>query len=129
MNPRYFKGLEVLRTLDPERRSRLLEGLKAIAPDLADHVVEFAYGDIHSRPGLDLKTRELVTVAALAAGGAPEDQLAGHLATALDLGWSAEQLTEALMQLSVSVGFPAAMNGLAALKQVLGEDQDERTRA
>jgi 4-carboxymuconolactone decarboxylase len=127
MNDRYERGLRVLQSLGPERRARLVDTLSALAPELAAHVVEFAYGDIHARPGLDLKTRELVTVAALAAAGAPEDQLVSHLGAALELGWSAEQLTEALMQLSVCAGFPAAMTGLVALKRVLGETPEERT--
>ena len=121
MTDRYERGLEVLRALEPEQRARILDGLRRIAPDLADHMVEFAYGDIYGRPGLDLRTRELLAVVGLAATGAAPDQLMQHLATSLDLGWTAEDLTEALMQIAIHAGFPAAMNGLAALKQVLAE--------
>jgi 4-carboxymuconolactone decarboxylase len=123
---RHRRGLKVLEALGPDRRARLVQGLQVIAPELADRVAEFAFGDLYARPGLDLKSRELITVAALASIGAAPAQLKPQLAAALAAGWSAAQLTEALMQLSVYAGFPAAMNGLGALREALAETR-ERT--
>ena len=54
---RYRAGLETAMKLDPEGPERLEAALREIAPDLYRHIVEFAFGDILSRPGLDPKTR------------------------------------------------------------------------
>ena len=50
---------------DPEAGRKLIEGLSDIAPDMGRFIIEFPYGDIYSRPGLDMKSREIATVAAL----------------------------------------------------------------
>ncbi len=92
-----------------------LAGLEAMAPGLRDSLVEFAFGDIYLRPGLDLKTRELSIVCALAGMGGVQPQLTGHLVYALQLGWTAEELREALIQIVPIAGFPRAVNGLLAL--------------
>ena len=66
---RYRRGLETARILDPGGAERLEAALKEVAPDLYRHIVEFAFGDILSRPGLDPKTREIATVSALTSLG------------------------------------------------------------
>ena len=75
MDDRYRRGLDLLNTLDREQGARILASLQDIAPDFARFVVEFAFGDICARPGLDLKTREIATVAALTALGTAPAQL------------------------------------------------------
>lgn len=62
---RYQKGLEKLKELNPEMD--IGEGFKDIAPDLTRYVVEFAFGDVYSRPGLDNKQKVLTTITALVA--------------------------------------------------------------
>jgi 4-carboxymuconolactone decarboxylase len=121
INPRFERGLDTLRAIDPQQPVRLLSEVSAIAPDFAAYLVEYAFGDIGSRPGLDLKQRELVAVVALAALGTAAPQLKARLHGALKLGWSEAELVEALMQLSVHAGFPSAINALAALKDTLAE--------
>ncbi len=66
---RYARGWEKLKEVDGEAGERVIEGLKDIAPDLARYTIEFPFGDIYSRPQLDLKSREIATVAALTAMG------------------------------------------------------------
>ena len=120
METRYERGLSVLEALDREQGARILAALEDVAPDFARLLVEFAFGDICARPGLDLKTREIATVAALTALGTAPAQLRVHIKAALNLGCSRTELTEAIMQMAVYAGFPAALNGLAAAKEVFG---------
>lgn len=75
---RYRKG--VARRAKLFDHSTIVPRLKEISPALADAIVEFAFGDIHDRPGLDLKTRELVIVSALAAQSGLETELRSHIA-------------------------------------------------
>ena len=69
MDDRYQRGMAVLARLDREQGARLLAALEGVAPDFGRLLVEFAFGDICARPGLDLKTREIATIAALTALG------------------------------------------------------------
>lgn len=64
-NDRYERGKSLLMDINANNAEKLVESLKDVAPDMHQYVFEFAYGDIYSRPGLDVKTRELATVAAL----------------------------------------------------------------
>src|SRR5919109_3112697 len=66
---RYERGLKALGAIDGESGQRVVESLKDIAPDFARYLIEFPFGDIYSRPGLDLKSREVAVVAALTALG------------------------------------------------------------
>ena len=118
MNERHRRGLEVLDRLDPELGPRILAAYEDIAPDFGPMLAEFAFGEVLARPGLDLRTREIATVAALAALGTAPAQLRAHMRAALNLGWTREELVELMMQMAVYAGFPAAINGLAAAKEV-----------
>ena len=118
MDGRYQRGLALIDRLDREQGARILAALEDVAPDFARLLVEFAFGDICARPGLDLKTREIATVAALTALGTAPAQLRVHIKAALNLGCSRTELIEAIMQMAVYAGFPAALNGLAAAKEV-----------
>lgn len=116
---RYDAGWAALSHIDGEAGFRVVDSLKAIAPDLAHFVVAFAFGDIYTRPGLDLLSREIVTVAALAAMGTATAQLKVHIHGLLNVGGTPEQLTETLIHTAVYAGFPAAINGMLAAQDVL----------
>jgi 4-carboxymuconolactone decarboxylase len=115
---RYVRGLETLKELDGDFGDRLLASLADVAPDFARFVVEFPFGDIYTRPGLDLKTREIATIAALTALGYAPAQLKVHIEAALNVGCTQREITEVIMQMAVYAGFPAALNGLAVMKEV-----------
>jgi 4-carboxymuconolactone decarboxylase len=121
---RYRRGWEVLRALDAAQSEKVLANLREIAPDFAKYVVEFPFGDIYSRPGLDLKTRELTAVAALTAMGNAIPQLKVHIGYALKTGSSREEVLEVIMQMAVYAGFPAALNGLYAAKEVFQQPRE-----
>jgi 4-carboxymuconolactone decarboxylase len=121
---RYQRGWEKLLEIDKEQGERVIEALKDIAPDLAKYVIEFPFGDIYSRPGLDLKSREIATVAALTAMGTATPQLKVHIHGALNVGCTRNEIVEVIMQMAVYAGFPAALNGMFAAKDVF-EERDE----
>lgn len=116
---RFERGLQQLTKIDGEAGQKVIESLQDICPDLARYTIEYPFGDIYSRPGLDLKTREIATVAALTAMGNCAPQLKVHLHAALNVGCSEEELKEVIIQMSGYAGFPAALNGMFALKEVL----------
>jgi 4-carboxymuconolactone decarboxylase len=118
---RYDRGWEKLKEVDGESGERVIESLKDIAPDFARLLIEFPFGDIYSRPGLDLKSREIAVVAALTALGNASPQLEVHLHGALNVGCSRQEIVEVIMQMAVYAGFPAALNGLSVAKKVFAE--------
>ena len=118
---RFQKGWAKLSEVDDRAGERVIESLKDIAPEFATLLIEFPYGDIFSRPGLDLKSREIAVVAALTALGNAAPQLKGHIHGALNVGCSQEEIVEIMMQMAVYAGFPAALNGLFAAKEVFAE--------
>jgi len=117
-NERYKKGWKTLNAINSDAGKRILDLLKDISPDMAKLVIEFPYGDIYSRPGLDLKTRELITIASLTTLGHAPSQLKAHIKNALNSGCTREEIIEVIMQMSVYAGFPASLNGLFAAQEV-----------
>jgi 4-carboxymuconolactone decarboxylase len=118
---RYQRGWDKLTEIDGEQGERVVQALKDIAPDFADLIVEFPFGDVYSRPGLDLKSREIATVAALTAMGNATPQLKVHVHGALNVGCTPQEIVEVMIQMAVYAGFPAALNGLFAAKAVFDE--------
>ena len=118
---RYERGWKKLKEIDGEAGERVIESLKDIAPDLARYTIEFPFGDVYSRPGLDLKSREIATVAALTALGNALPQLKVHINAALNVGCTRQEIVEVIIQMSVYAGFPAALNGMFAAKEVFKE--------
>lgn len=117
-NARYLQGLAKLREIDGQAGENVVASLADIAPDFARYLIEFPFGDIYSRPGLDLRAREIAVVAALTALGNAAPQLKVHLQAALNVGVTREEIVEVIMQMAVYAGFPAALNGLAAAREV-----------
>lgn len=115
------KGKTNLAMIEGSDRASIVEALQDISPDLANLAITFVYGDIYSRPGLTLQHRQLATVAALAAMGGLTPQLKFHIAGALNVGCPETQMVELMLHLAVYAGFPAALNGTAALREVFTE--------
>jgi len=117
-NERFERGCRALAAIDGEAGTRVVNQLADIAPDFARYIVEFPFGDIYTRPGLDLRQREIATIAALAALGNATLQLKVHIEAGLNVGLSRDEIVEVLIQMAVYAGFPAALNGLFAAKDV-----------
>lgn len=120
-NERYGQGWATLQQIDGEAGEWVVASLRDIAPDFARYLIEFPFGDIYRRPQLGLREREIATVAALAALGNATPQLKVHLHGALNVGVSTDEIVEVLMQMAVYAGFPAALNGLFAAREVFAE--------
>jgi len=113
---RYERGRERFLEVHDEKALSAVEGLG----DLGRAIVEFAYGDMYTRPGLALRDREIAAVAALVATGR-SSQIPQHLRASLKAGLSPEELREIILQTATIAGFPPAMNATATLKSVLAE--------
>lgn len=115
------RGKRALAEIDGEAGHKVVAALADIAPDFARYIFEFPFGDIYSRPGLDLRSREIATIAALTALGNAAPQLKVHIEAGLNVGVTRDEITEVIMQMAVYAGFPAALNGLFAAKEVFGQ--------
>ncbi len=121
---RYKQGWDKLKEIDGEIGEKVINGLKDISPDLAKFIIEYAFGDIYTRNGLDLKSKEIAVVAALTAMGTAQPQLKVHIHGALNTKSTINEVKEVILQMSVYSGFPSCINGMNALKDVLKERQE-----
>lgn len=118
MNERYEDGWKKLMEVDGEGGKRVIEALKDIAPDLGKYVIEFAFGDIYTREGLNLKQKQLVTIASLTTQGGCEPQLNVHINAALNVGLTPNEIVEAITHCIPYTGFPRVLNAIFVAKQV-----------
>jgi 4-carboxymuconolactone decarboxylase len=118
---RYERGMRTLQRVSSGSGAAVIESLKDIAPDLGRFIIEFAYGDVISRSGLDDKTKELATIAMCTALGTVQPQLAVHINAALTVGATAEEVVETIQQMAVYAGFPAALNGISIARKVFAD--------
>ncbi|WP_345817459.1 carboxymuconolactone decarboxylase family protein (plasmid) [Paraburkholderia sp. PREW-6R] len=115
---RYAQGWQQLRQIDGEVGEKVVAALAPIAPDFGRMLIEFGFGDIYSRPQLDLRAREIATIAALAALGNAQPQLKIHIEAALNVGCTRDEIVEVFIQMALYAGFPAALNALFAAHEV-----------
>jgi 4-carboxymuconolactone decarboxylase len=115
---RYERGIKALQRLSGEEDPSPVASLVDIAPDLGRFIAEFAYGDVISRPELEPRERQLVTIGALAALGNAAPQLRFHINGGLNAGLTRAEIVEALTQIAVYAGFPAAINAITAAREV-----------
>ncbi len=112
------RGLRMLRRLLGEDRAREIRAAwSKLSPDFAAYVTEFLAGEIWSRPHLDLRTRSLVTVAALAALGR-QNGLRLNIEMALNNGATKQEILETLLQMAPYAGFPACWEGLVIADEI-----------
>lgn len=88
--------------------------------DFQTFITEFAWGGVWTRPGLDRRSRSMITLTALVAGG-HLDELALHIRGALRNGLSRDEIKEVLLQTAVYCGVPAANSAFRIAQQVLDE--------
>lgn len=110
------RGRQRMLEIHGERSLATIEGLG----DLGRMVLEVAYGDVYSRPGLALRDRQIATVAVLVALGR-SSQLPIHLRSSLKAGLSVEELQEVILQTAVLAGFPPALNAWSTLKTIASD--------
>jgi 4-carboxymuconolactone decarboxylase len=118
---RYDRGLAKMREMFGTGIDSALKSLAATSPGLVRCLVEFPFGDIYPRPGLDLKTREMLTVAALTVLGYPQAELKDHIRGALNVGCTHDEILEIILQMAVYAGFPAALEAVKTAAGVFSE--------
>lgn len=118
---RIERGAAAMEAISPGATKMLRGMLRSIAPDLAEIVIAFAYGEVYSRTALPPRMRQLLTVASLASLGNAEPQLRFHIDAALNTGSSAREVLEVLYATAMFAGFPAALNAVAVAREVFKE--------
>lgn len=118
MNTRYKRGIEKLTEVDGNGGIHVIDSLKDIAPDLGTYIIEFAFGDIYSRDALTLQQREMITLSSLLTQGGCENQLKVHIAGALNVGLSKNEIIETFLQCIPYVGFPKVLNAVFTAKEI-----------
>jgi 4-carboxymuconolactone decarboxylase len=118
---RFERGKEVLDAVDGDAGARVIDSLTDIAPELGYQVVAWGFGEIYSRPELEPRDRQLVTLGMLTALGGCEPQLDVHVNASLNVGLTPKQIVEALLHSAVYCGFPRALNATLTAKKVFAE--------
>jgi len=119
---RYDRGLASMRAIFGSGIEPALDALATTSPDLVRSLIEFPFGDIYTRPGLDLKTREMLTVAALTVLGYAQAELKEHIRGAMNVGCTRNEILEIILQMAVYAGFPAALEAIKTAASVFGEE-------
>jgi 4-carboxymuconolactone decarboxylase len=127
-DPAYEAGLAVRRrVLGDAHVKRSLENATAFDQDFQDLVTRHAWGDIWTRPGLDHRTRSLITIAMLAAGGRHEE-LSLHIRATRNTGATPDEVKEVLLQVAVYAGMPAANSAFRIAKTAFEEMAEKGAR-
>ncbi|MEO5660794.1 MAG: 4-carboxymuconolactone decarboxylase [Polaromonas sp.] len=121
MQSDYEKGLATRKqVMGEDFVARALDGVTDFTRPIQEHITAKAWGDVWQRPGLDLKTRSLITVAMLTALG-KQHELKGHLRGALNNGATPAELQEVLLHAAVYCGVPAAVEAFRTAAEVVDE--------
>ena len=116
----FARGLAVRKAiLGDEHVARAQANTTALDDDFQRFITEVAWGSVWSRPGLDRRSRHLITLAMLAALD-KHDELAMHIAATARTGVTTEELKEVLLQVAIYAGVPSANAAFAIAKRVLG---------
>lgn len=115
------RGMEVMRMIDGEQGQAVIDSLADISPALGHHILAYGFGDVYGRPGLDARSRQLLTLGMLTALGGCEPQLKVHIGAALNVGITREEIVEAFLHASGYCGFPRALNATFVAREVFRE--------
>ena len=118
---RYARGLDVLRRIGGKNFDGPIKKLAETSADLARFTVEYPYGDVLSRPGIDLQLRQLCTVSMLLADGRAQPQLRFHIDGFLNAGGEPKALVELMFVAVALLGFPSAINAVGILRAVFAD--------
>ncbi len=118
---RRARGLEVMSRTSKGAGERVIKSLAEIAPDMADFIIDFSYGDVIARNILSPKHKEVAMIAICVAKGTMTPQMKVHIKAALNVGCSSQEIVELMNHMAVYAGFPAALNGITATRQVFEE--------
>lgn len=120
MSQRFNQGMKTLNAINGAGSGeKIVQVFEDVSPDLAQYAIEYGFGDLLSRKVLAVKTQEMIIIANLAALANAKPQLKAHINAALNVGVKQEEIAEIMLLTSAYAGFPAAINGTLALKEVV----------
>jgi 4-carboxymuconolactone decarboxylase len=115
------RGMKARReVLGDEHVDRAVAGITPFTADFQDFITRYAWGDLWSRPGIDRRTRSLITISLLAALG-HDEEVAMHVRAALGNGCTQDEIKETLLHVAVYAGVPAANRAFKLAQRVLDE--------
>lgn len=121
MSKKYEQGLEKIREVIGTSGESVVDSFQDIAPDLSKYIIEFPFGEIYSRTGLDLQKKQLVTLSSLVTQGDTEQALTVHIGGALNVGLTPNEIIEAFIQLLPYAGWPKVQNAINIARKVFEE--------
>ncbi len=120
---RFDEGLKVQKSIFGD----VIDKMHQTAPENQKHIPNylsaFCFGDIYTRSGLDIKTRELLTLCILSALRGSESQVKSHVSGNLNVGYSKDTMLEAITQCLPYIGFPGALNAISCINEVIPENK------
>ena len=122
---KYDIGFNRFKNIYGESGIRVLQNVNQTSPDMVKYIIEFAFGEIYNRKGLDIKSREIVSISSLLTLGNAVPQLKSHIHGALNIGCTRDEILEIVIQILLYSGFPNALNGLQTVKEVF-EERDKK---
>lgn len=120
-NTRFELGSETLKEIDGIGGENVIQSLQDIAPDVGKYIIEFAFGDVYTRPELSMQEREMITITSLLTTGGCEPQLEVHINGSLNVGLSPEKIIETFIQCIPYTGFPKVLNAIYSAKKIFAE--------
>lgn len=120
-NTRFELGAEKLKEIDGIGGENVIKSLQDIAPDVGKYIIEFAFGDVYTRPELSMQEREMITITSLLTTGGCEPQLEVHINGSLNVGLSPEKIIETFIQCIPYTGFPKVLNAIYTAKKIFAE--------
>lgn len=120
-NTRFELGSETLKEIDGIGGENVIQSLQDIAPDVGKYIIEFALGDVYTRPELSMQEREMITITSLLTTGGCEPQLEVHINGSLNVGLSPEKIIETFIQCIPYTGFPKVLNAIYTAKKIFAE--------
>lgn len=118
---RFELGTEKLKEIDGIGGENVIQSLQDIAPDVGKYIIEFAFGDVYTRPELSMQEREMITITSLLTIGGCEPQLEVHINGSLNVGLSPEKIIETFIQCIPYTGFPKVLNAIYTAKKIFAE--------
>ncbi|MGX6971225.1 carboxymuconolactone decarboxylase family protein [Vagococcus bubulae] len=117
-NTKFKIGLKNLQIIDGTAGEKVINNLESIAPYVGQHIIEFAFGEIYESDVLNLREREIITVACLLTQGDTKNQLIVHINGCLNVGLTQEEIIEIFTQCIPYVGFPKVLNAIYTAQEV-----------
>ena len=118
---RYEKGLKVQKEIFGETIDKMYEISPNNQPHIQKYLLANCFGDYYTRNGLDIKTRERLTLSLLIALGGTELQIKGHIQGNINVGNDKETQLSLMTQLLPYVGYPRTLNAIKCLNEVIPE--------